>query len=125
MGLKGAAAILSFLVLIINLHKPPSPMNLKMSNEGFDIVIPGEGPASPKKLQYLRDRVGRQLMNLNAIGRQNIRKLLGYRQPKARSEKSRNTTLSFFRGFGVVSFPGNRHTPGSKHPSNRKASKSA
>jgi hypothetical protein len=100
-------------------------MNLKMSNEGFDIVITGEGPTRPQKFQYLWDRVGRQLMNLSTVSRQNISKLLdtGNRRPAVK--KSRNTTLLFFRGFGVVSFPGNLHTPGSKHPSNRKVSKSA
>jgi hypothetical protein len=64
-------------------------------------------------------------MDLNAVSYQDVCKPLGHRQPKACGEKSRKTTLSFLRGFGVVSFPGNRQIPGSKQPSNRSASKSA
>jgi hypothetical protein len=40
-------------------------------------------------------------------------------------KKSRNTTLSFFLGFGVVSLSGSRQLLGSKQPSSRSASKSA
>jgi hypothetical protein len=47
----------------------------------------------------------------------------GNRSPAVK--KSRKTTLSFLRGFGVVSFPGNWQIPGSKQPSNRSASKFA
>jgi hypothetical protein len=100
-------------------------VNLKVANEGINIIVSSKGPACPQKFQYLWDRVGHQLMDLNAVSRQDVRKLLGHRQPKPCGEKSRKTTLSFLWGFDVVSLPGNRQIPGSKQPSNRSASKSA
>jgi hypothetical protein len=64
-------------------------------------------------------------MDLNAVSRQDVCKSLGHRQPKACGEKIPKDHTFILRGFGVVSFPGNRQIPGSKQPSNRSASKSA
>jgi hypothetical protein len=124
-GLKGTTAILSLFFLVIETYKLPRPVNLEVTNEGLNIIVSSKGPACPQKFQYLWDGFGRQLMDLNAVSCQDVRNLFdtGSRSPAVK--KSRNTTLSFFRGFSVVSFPGNRQIPGSKQPSNRSASKSA
>jgi hypothetical protein len=47
-----------------------------MANEGLYVVITGEGATGPQKFQQLRNGIGRQLMNLNVVGCQDISKLL-------------------------------------------------
>jgi hypothetical protein len=100
-------------------------MDFEVTNESLHIIVPVKGATRPQKFQHLRNRVRCQLMNLNIVGHQDVNKFLWDWQTKPRSEKSRNTTLSFFLGFGVVSFPGKRPISGSKQPSSRSASRSA
>jgi hypothetical protein len=124
--LKSAAAILSLFFFVIDCYGFSRPVDFEMTNESFYVIVPGEGATGPKKFQHLRNGVRCQLMNLNVVGCQDVSKFLRDWQTKPRSEKkSRNTTLSFFLGFGVVSFPGKRQIPGSKQPSSHRASRSA
>jgi hypothetical protein len=70
--LEGAAAILSFFVLVINDDDPFGPMNFKMTNGGVHIVVTNKGPTSPQKLHDLRERVKCQLLNLDSLNSQDI-----------------------------------------------------
>jgi hypothetical protein len=85
--LKGAAAILSLFFFIVNSYKFPRPVNLKMADGSIHIVVTGKSPTGPQKLQHLRNGIGRQLVNLNIVSRQDIRKLLGHWQTKPRGKE--------------------------------------
>jgi hypothetical protein len=74
--LKGAAAILSLFLYVVNSYKFPLPVNLKMADESIHIIVTGKSLTGPQKLQHLQNGIGRQLVDLNIVSRQDIRKLL-------------------------------------------------
>jgi hypothetical protein len=80
--LKGAAAILSLFFFVVNSYKFPCPVNLKKVNESIHVIVTGKSPTGPQKFRHLRNGIGRQLVDLNIISRQDIRKLLGHWQSK-------------------------------------------
>jgi hypothetical protein len=47
--LESTASILSFFLLILDVNHPLHPMDLKVANEGFHIVVPSKGATSPQE----------------------------------------------------------------------------
>jgi hypothetical protein len=48
-GLKGTTAILSLFLFVIDSYKLPRPVDLKVANEGLNIIVASKGPACPQK----------------------------------------------------------------------------
>jgi hypothetical protein len=101
--MKGAAAILSLFFFVVDSYKFPCPVNLKMANESIHVIVTGKSATGPQKFQHLRNRIRSELVDLNIISRQDIRKLLGHWQPKPSGEevpKDHAVILSgLWRGF--------------------------
>jgi hypothetical protein len=96
---KGTTSILSLSFFALNCYHFPRPMNFKVANKSFHVIIPGKGATSPQKLQHLRNGVGCQVVNLDVIGRQDINKFLRDWQTKTRSEKISEHNAFIFSGL--------------------------